>query len=283
MSPAEIVEAAVDAGLTHVAVVDHFQTEKLGGEGLSPGDLPDYVAAVREAGRRSRAGVKLLVGIEVDFCKERTDFAPLRKAETYAGLDFVLFEYVQERRFQGAALGELLDIRAGVPCPVGLAHPDLAAVFGDFLPRSAVELLANHGIFVELCPSLRNAIPVPIPREVPASDIQDRIAQLNRRVSDLLRTEPGESPDPDRLRCAMQTQRRIEALMRGLELLPAYRIDSTFNRRFFESAVEGGLLFSIGADAHETKEEIGEIEDAVDFVEETGLQDNLVTRRFWSV
>jgi DNA polymerase (family 10) len=67
---------------------------------------------------------------------------------------------------------------------------------------------------------------------------------------------------------------------RPSRFLPYYRVDSEYTGEFFEEARKSGVLFSIGTDTHDSMEEMTQIQDAVEFLQEKGLQDNLVLRRF---
>jgi hypothetical protein len=164
-SPAEIVDAAVAAGLTHIGISDHYRTQKLAhtAEYVIAETLPDYVAAIRALADQRASEIIVWVGLEVDFSK-RTPMEQFwqrgfRKTPL-STLDYVLFEYVNDAAYDGLPLTALLAYRRWIEAPVGLAHSHISRAFADIDPAELARMLADNRIFLELCPAVRNAIPL---------------------------------------------------------------------------------------------------------------------------
>ena len=62
--PEDVVERAVEGGLTHVAISDHFETIKV--RSLRAGDLERYVRLIRSLGRKYGDGISVLAGVEIE-------------------------------------------------------------------------------------------------------------------------------------------------------------------------------------------------------------------------
>jgi histidinol phosphatase-like PHP family hydrolase len=162
--PAAIVEAGIAAGLTHIGISDHYRTSKLGytAEYVIGERLPDYMEAIRQLARERSSEITVWVGLEVDFSK-RTPMEQFWqrgfRQTPLNSLDYVLFEYVNDPTYDGLPLTALLAYRRWIQVPVGLAHAHVARAFADIDPAELVRTLAENQIFLELCPSARNAIP----------------------------------------------------------------------------------------------------------------------------
>jgi len=154
LKPLEVVEAAIDIGLSHIGITDHFATQKV--HCVQPDELGQYTASLRELATRYEDRIRVLVGVEIDGSSKRTDFDALPYEELSA-MDYVLVEYLQDPLWGGMDLWEFLPYRERISCPVGLAHSDIGKVFKDTPPETLAGLLETHGIFVELCSSLRNS------------------------------------------------------------------------------------------------------------------------------
>jgi len=168
LSPQQLAEAAVAAGLTHIGITDHYYTSKLAHSRkcVDPYRLLDYIVELRLLAKWYANEIKVLVGLEVDF-SARTQLEPLLTSQLLNQLDYVLFEYVADVEWYGYPLDELLAIRSQITVPVGLAHNPLARNFEPLM--DAVDLVAaleDNDIFVELCPARRNAVFAPDGRSV---------------------------------------------------------------------------------------------------------------------
>ena len=87
-----IIETAVEAGLTHIAITDHYMTKKV--ESIPFSGLPDYHKEITGLAEEFHDRIKVLCAVEIDACKQRTDFSKMQYQDL-GSLDFVLFEYVQ--------------------------------------------------------------------------------------------------------------------------------------------------------------------------------------------
>jgi histidinol phosphatase-like PHP family hydrolase len=160
-------EAALNAGLTHLGVSDHFVSTRLPPERCIPLErVAAYLDEVRRFSRSHPRPPRILAGLELNFSLVQTDFSflsrvdpdenPLNKA------DFLLFENVNDAESFGLGLEELLKIRPLFNVPVGLSHPDLERSFsGAVAPATLAKLLVLSDIFLELCPTRRHSRPAP--------------------------------------------------------------------------------------------------------------------------
>ena len=162
-APEEIIEAAIAGGLTHIGISDHFRTSKLGltAEYVMLERLDEYIDHVRALASKHAPQITVLVGLEVDFSK-RTPMEQFWKQgfrkTPLNDLDYVLFEYVNDARWDGLPLTALLAYRRWLRVPVGLAHNFLARNFSSHTKaEDLASTLAAQDVFVELCPSGRNA------------------------------------------------------------------------------------------------------------------------------
>ena len=157
-APEEIVQAALEGGLTHIGISDHFRTAKLAATAEYVGieELDAYVQHIRTLAARYADKISVLAGLEIDF-SERTPLdqfwlkgfsrTPLND------LDYVLFEYVGDREWKGLPLSALLSYRRWIHVPVGLAHTLVSRSFAAMPPEQFAQTLAQYEIFIELCPS----------------------------------------------------------------------------------------------------------------------------------
>lgn len=153
-SPREIVKAGIDSGLTHIGITDHYMTKKV--DSIPFDELTDYIKEIKDLSHEFQEQITVLCGVEIDTCKERTDFLKIQY-EDFNELDFVLFEYVQNDIWDGMPLWELLRIREKIKCPVGLAHNDIGKNFSRTKYDELIGVIETNNIFIELCPSLRHS------------------------------------------------------------------------------------------------------------------------------
>jgi tyrosine-protein phosphatase YwqE len=168
LTPQQLTDAAVAAGLTHIGITDHYHTRKLGHSGkyVELRRLLDYIVEIRLMAKWYASKIKVLAGLEIDF-SARTELEPLLASQLLNQLDYVLFEYVADAEGYGHPLDDLLVIRRQIIVPVGLAHNPLARNFEMFLEAAdLVATLEDHAVFVELSPSRRNAVFAPDGRPV---------------------------------------------------------------------------------------------------------------------
>ena len=124
--PRDIIEAGIEYNLTYIAITDHYMTRKV--DSIPFDGLVDYIREITTLAEEFQDDINVLCGVEIDACKERTDFLKLQY-EDLKELDFVLFEHVQNEIWNGMPLWELLGIRANISCPIGLAHNDIGKNF----------------------------------------------------------------------------------------------------------------------------------------------------------
>jgi DNA polymerase (family 10) len=151
-SPRDIIDAAVNAKLSHIAITDHYGTTKV--NSLSNEQLVQYTEEIKALAEEYKDRIKVLIGVEIDASKERTDFVKLYY-EHISTLDFVLFEYVQNEIWNGMPLWEALKIRERIKCPMGLAHNNFAKNFAHTDHGDLIGVLEANSVFIELCTNLR--------------------------------------------------------------------------------------------------------------------------------
>ncbi|UCF07710.1 MAG: PHP domain-containing protein [Thermoplasmata archaeon] len=213
--PQDIIKAGIDAGLTHIAITDHYMTRKV--ESISVNKLMKYRHEISALSQEYHDNIKVLCGVEIDACKQRTDFSKVHYDDLNS-LDFVLFEYVQNEIWNGMPLWEMLRIREKIAIPVGLAHNDIGRNFSHSKYDELIGVLESNNIFIELCPSLRHS-------------------KLNKHYY-------------------------------------------YFAEGFFSLLRDSQVLISIGTDTHKNLKNVGDIADALDFIAQFGLEDNLITKLF---
>ena len=211
-TPEFIIRKAIDYGLSYVAITDHYLTGKT--RSLDSDAFEGYISAMDELKDRYRE-IHVLTGVEIDASR-RTDFESIRY-DLLNSLDLVLFEYVNDDLWSGKHLWELFRVFEKIQVPIGLAHNDISRNFKDIDYEALIQVMEDHGIFMELSPTQRNS-------------------KFGR---------------------------------------PFYR----FAMDFFRILRESKVSVSIGTDTHTRPDEIGDIKDAVLFIEEMDLWNNLITNK----
>ncbi|MFC2172084.1 PHP domain-containing protein [Acidobacteriota bacterium] len=167
MHPEKIIEEGIAEGLTCIGFAEHFRSLKLArGSCLEPDDVASYVTSIKSLAVRYEDRINVFAGLEIAFSYLLTDFTSLRlgsdQYDLTRVLDYILFEYVGDPQWAGMDLPELLRLRPIIKIPVGLAHCDFEKNFSNRIPaRELAVLLARNRIFLELCPSPRNARMMP--------------------------------------------------------------------------------------------------------------------------
>ncbi len=212
-APEAIIRKAISLGLNYIGITDHYLTRKV--RSMDNYALERYIDAITEFKDKYSRDIRVMLGVEIDASRERTNFDEIRY-DLLNSLDYVLFEYVNDDLWEGMHLWELFDVVRKIEVPCGLAHNDISSNFREIDYDALLNVLEDHGMFVELSSSPRNS-------------------KFSR---------------------------------------PYYR----FAIDFFNRLANTGVLVSVGTDTHTNIEEVGEISDAVAFVEEIGLENNLITR-----
>ncbi len=143
-TPEIIVKEAIKRKIDKIAITDHYHTRKT--RSIAPGELGTYIADIKTLRKKYARDIDIYVGVEIDF-SSRTDIDNL---PSFEGLDFVLFEYVQDELWGGHPLWMLLNIRKNIKCPVLLAHNNIARNFKDVDLDALIKVLEADNIGVEL-------------------------------------------------------------------------------------------------------------------------------------
>lgn len=144
----EIVRSAFQAGLTHVAITDHFETCKIINP-LKRMDFDRYLREIRAVGMMYEGRVNVLAGVEIDTNPQRCDLYEL-PFDLLNRLDLVLFEYVEDPWQGGVPLNELRSLVKDLDVPFGLCHWDMDRIFRERDPSWLAGKLEEMGAFVEV-------------------------------------------------------------------------------------------------------------------------------------
>jgi len=151
-APDQLVDMAIQSDLTHIGISDHFFTTKLFLDQayVDVERLDAYIDDLHRVAGVFAEQIQVLAGIEVDWSdRARPKFPALW--DKIGSLDYVLFEYVEDRDWYGDSLEALLTVRPSIPIPVGLAHNDLSRNMGPYYRvDELVSLLEEYDIFIEL-------------------------------------------------------------------------------------------------------------------------------------
>jgi hypothetical protein len=157
----ELCEAHLDCKalkgyeLAGIGITDHIfctpssrevKTEKEF-ERLFGKETRSYVAMVREARQRWAGKVHIFCGAEINWQLNKSVLEHARGL--LDGIDYVLFEYVD-----WAGLTQIANQARRWPCPVALAHTDVAVQFPNTSLDQVVRTLANARIIYEMSPKL---------------------------------------------------------------------------------------------------------------------------------
>ncbi len=144
----EVVHSAFQAGLTHVAITDHFETRKIVNP-LSRMDLARYLRDIRAARTMYAGRMNVLAGVEIDTNPERCELYAL-PFELLNSLDLVLFEYVEDPLQGGIPLDGLRSLAKELNVPFGLCHWDMDRIYQGRRPEWLADRLSAMGAFVEV-------------------------------------------------------------------------------------------------------------------------------------
>jgi histidinol phosphatase-like PHP family hydrolase len=152
-TPEELIRYASGKGLDIIGITDHFATKKV--RSIETDQLVQYVQHLSRLKIESKGKVLLLMGIEIDASKARTEFDKI-DFSSLNSLDYVLFEYVENPMWDGISLDEFFYLRKKLDVPVGLAHPDIELCFPDADPEQLLSELEENKVFLELSTSHEN-------------------------------------------------------------------------------------------------------------------------------
>ncbi len=159
-TPEELIEKALELGFAEVGITDHYYTLKGEVNCVIDDQLDEYRGALTELGERYHDRIRVLAGIEIDtsfFNPKRQDL-PFERLSRF---HYVLFEYVGHEILGGYSLHDVVDARRRLSCNAGLAHPDMRNLIAQYGARDLVQTLAENGIFIDVCGSMRNAVLTP--------------------------------------------------------------------------------------------------------------------------
>ena len=154
--PEDLVRRAIQVGLVELGISDHGCTQKGGIRCVHDSQIDAYRETLTELRNRYLGRIRILVGLEIDGSR----FNPNRlnlPFDELGRLDYVLFEYVGEPAWGGLTLGQFLETRARIKCPVGLAHPDMPLLIAENGAAALAKTLADQKVFIDACGSARNS------------------------------------------------------------------------------------------------------------------------------
>jgi len=143
-----LIEYAITTDIKLLGISDHAGTMKTPSLPLSK--ISQYEQLVRTLAERYKDKIKVLAGIEIDSCINRTPDLHQLPYEQINRLDYVLFEYINNPYWNGINLQQLGYIRRKLGIPVGLAHPDITFLCGEMSVEEVIDFLEDHAIFIEL-------------------------------------------------------------------------------------------------------------------------------------
>jgi histidinol phosphatase-like PHP family hydrolase len=147
-SPEQIAAEAARGCLTHVAITDHFETEKVR-RCLTSEQLDGYIKEIGSLNDMYEGSLRVLAGVEIDTNPERCALEEL-PIDLLNRLDLVLFEFVNDEWNGGSSLEEIAPLIDRIKVPCGLAHTDFATVFSGVSPQNVADMLASHDLFAEI-------------------------------------------------------------------------------------------------------------------------------------
>lgn len=145
--PETLVRKAVETELEFIGIADHYATRRV--PSLDDASLSAYISEVRSLQERYRDRITVLVGVEIDASRERTEIDSL-DFDILNTLDYVLFEFVQDDLWKGMPFWEFLLLKDRLDVPCGLAHNDLGRNISSLRVDYLSEVLTSNRIFIEL-------------------------------------------------------------------------------------------------------------------------------------
>lgn len=136
-----------------VGITDHFATAKLP-DRYQVVQLDRYLDALTDLKQKYRnSGCLLQVGLEVDFSRLAEPLLARWDFDRFNELDYILFEYVDDREWDGRSLADLEAlVRDQLRVPVGLAHNDVMTNYdldSTDAQESFTALVKRMGLFLE--------------------------------------------------------------------------------------------------------------------------------------
>lgn len=156
LSPETLLAKAKQEGLDILGISDHAFAGKLPDDWQVTERLEQYLSHLQNI-KNFFNGIELKIGaeIETDIYSTHPSQLPFDLLNKF---DYVLFEYVGEKKNNGRDISQLIQIRKKLTIPAGLAHNDLQKNY-DGEEAYIAKILSENDIFVEICQSegLRNS------------------------------------------------------------------------------------------------------------------------------
>jgi histidinol phosphatase-like PHP family hydrolase len=150
--PEDIVRRAFQGGLTHIAITDHFETDKVPSP-LKVDQFERYLSNLQALKEMYKGRIEVLAGVEIDTNPTRCDLESL-PIDLLNKLDVVLFEYASDSINGGRQLEGLEDFRKQLTRPIcGLCHWDMDRIFPYRDPNELANTLNVMDMFVEISTS----------------------------------------------------------------------------------------------------------------------------------
>jgi histidinol phosphatase-like PHP family hydrolase len=160
-SPKDIVKGAIKAGLDEICITDHYFTGKVS-PNIDNDKIDAYIQEIKGLSEKYQGEIRILVGLEIDT-NPNEDRNPRMKNLPFNELnklDYVLFEYVEDRGWGGGcSLQRIIELRKNLTCEVGLAHPNIKKNFSHYKPDELARMLKENNIFLDACATERNSTP----------------------------------------------------------------------------------------------------------------------------
>ena len=150
--PEDVVRRAFQGGLTHIAITDHFETNKVPSP-LKVDRFERYLSNLEALKEMYKGRIEVLAGVEIDTNPARCDLESL-PIDLLNRLDIVLFEYASDAMNGGRQLEGLEDFRKELTRPIcGLCHWDMDRIYPDRDPDELANTLHVMDLFVEVSTS----------------------------------------------------------------------------------------------------------------------------------
>ena len=150
--PEDVVRRAFEGGLTHIAITDHFETDKVPTP-LKRDQFERYLDDLNALKELYKGRIEVLAGVEIDTNPGRCELESL-PIDLLNKLDVVLFEYASDAMNGGRQLEGLEDFRKQLTRPIcGLCHWDMDRIFPYRDPNELANTLNVMDLFVEISTS----------------------------------------------------------------------------------------------------------------------------------
>lgn len=136
-TPEEIIENAIRFGIRTVGICDHQFTIQ--------SKLNQYISHLQFCKEKYADKIDVKIGLEIGTRPAPNDLL----ASSCNGLDYVLFESLDDSRMCAMDLYEFLEWSRLFTCPKGLAHTDIFAL-GERYGLDMLKIMKEYNLFWEL-------------------------------------------------------------------------------------------------------------------------------------